>query len=66
MKQLQNLQHTFQDSVMNPNNDSTTAWINASGRATPEIQLSKYSYAYVARLKEVLASDFPAMLVAIG
>jgi hypothetical protein len=66
MKQLQNLQHTFQDSVMNPCNDLSIAWISASGRATPEIQLSKYSYAYVARLKEVLACDFPAMLVAIG
>lgn len=66
MNQLQNLQHTFQDCVLNKDDSSSTSWISASGRATPEIQLSAYSYAYKARLKEVLANDFPAMIMAIG
>ena len=66
MKQLQNLQHTFQDCVLKPGNSASTAWICASGRAAPEIQLSIYSHAYAARLKEVLANDYPAMLMAIG
>lgn len=66
MKQLQNLQHTFQQCVLNPDNSLSTAWISASGRAAPELQLSIYSHAYAARLKEVLANDYPAMLMAIG
>ena len=63
---LHNLQHTFQDCVLNPNSTESTAWISASGRAAPETQLSIYSYAYAARLKEVLANDYPAMLLAMG
>lgn len=65
MAQLQNLQHTFQNCVLN-SGDSSTSWISASGRATPEVQLSAYSYAYTARLKEVLSNDFPAILMAVG
>ncbi len=63
---LHNLQHTFQDCVLKPDDVISTAWISASGRAAPETQLSIYSHAYAARLKEVLANDYPAMLVAMG
>lgn len=66
MKQLTELQHTFQDCVLNPGNAQTTEWISASGRAAPDIQLSIYTHAYGARLKEVLANDYPAVLTAIG
>lgn len=66
MKQLAKLQHTFQACVLLPDKPASTAWISASGRAAPETQLSIYSYAYRARLKEVLANDFPAMLMGIG
>ncbi len=64
--ELHNLQHTFQGCVLSPDDVNSTAWISASGRAAPETQLSIYSYAYAARLKEVLANDYPAMLVALG
>jgi len=66
MKQLAELQHTFQDCVLQPNEPGYTAWVSASGRAAPQTQLSIYAYAYRARLKEVLASDYPAVLMAIG
>jgi hypothetical protein len=66
MSTLHNLQYTFQNCVLKPESTASTDWISASGRAAPEIQLSKYSYAYVARLNEVLANDYPAMLVALG
>lgn len=66
MKQLAKLQHTFQDCVLQPGNPASTAWVSASGRAAPETQLSIYSYAYRARLEEVLTNDFPAILMAIG
>ncbi len=51
---------------MNPGKARSAAWVSASGRATPEIQLSVYTHAYGARLQEVLANDFPAVLMAIG
>jgi len=66
MKQLAKLQHTFQDCVLKPDKPASIAWVSASGRAAPETQLSIYSYAYHARLKEVLANDYPAILMAIG
>ena len=66
MNQLAKLQHTFQDCVLGATTPGTNAWVSASGRADPDTQLSIYSYAYRARLKEVLASDFPAMLMALG
>jgi len=66
MNQLAKLQHTFQNSVLAPGTSISTAWISASGRATAETQLSIYSYAYKARLKEVLANDYPVILMAIG
>lgn len=66
MNQLSKLQHTFQDCVLHPGQPDATAWVSASGRADPETQLSIYSYAYAARLKEVLGNDYPAVLMAIG
>jgi len=66
MKNLARLQHTFQDCVLNSGNVLSTAWISANGRAAPDIQLSIYIHAYGARLKEVLANDYPAVLTAIG
>jgi len=66
MNQLSKLQHTFQDCVLKSDAHGVNTWVSASGRAVPEIQLSIYSYAYSARLKEVLANDFPAVLMALG
>jgi len=66
MKQLKKLQNTFQDYVLKPNPFTSTSWVSAEGKSPPEKQLSIYSYAYHARLEEVLANDYPAILVAIG
>ena len=66
MNQLEKLQHTFQDYVLKPAPSAPTTWVSAEGKAAPETQLSIYSYAYHARLNEVLENDFPAILVAIG
>ena len=63
---LSKLQHTFQDCVMHPGRPDAASWVSASGRADPDTQLSIYSYAYAARLREVLAKDYPAVLMAIG
>jgi len=65
-KSLAKLQQTFQDCVLRTDSTESTGWVSASGRATPEIQLSVYTYAYHARLKEVLANDYPAVLTAIS
>jgi len=66
MSQLAKLQQTFQDCVINSVNSQSNSWISASGRAEPDVQLSIYTHAYRARLSEVLNSDFPAMLMAVG
>jgi hypothetical protein len=66
MRQLARLQRTFQDCVLHSGRTDSPAWVSASGRADPEVQLSVYHHAYRARLKEVLASDYPATLTAIG
>ena len=66
MNQLAKLQNTFQDYVLKPNPLASTSWVSAEGKSPPEKQLSIYSYAYHARLEEVLANDYPAILVAIG
>ena len=66
MNQLEKLQHTFQDYVLKPDSSVSQKWVSAKGKAAPEVQLSIYSYAYHARLTEVLENDFPAVLVAIG
>lgn len=66
MNQLAKLQNTFQDYVLKPDLSSSTTWVSAKGKSAPEKQLSIYSYAYRARLTEVLGNDFPAVLVAIG
>jgi len=64
--QLAKLQRTFQDCVLHPDKSTPTASISASGRAAPETQISIYTFAYAARLTEVLANDYPAVLMAIG
>ena len=66
MNQLAKLQNTFQDYVLKPDESASNTWVSAEGKETPETQLSIYSYAYHARLIEVLANDFPAIFVAIG
>jgi len=66
MKHLAKLQQTFQACVLHPGVSVSTGWVSASGRAAPQIQLSVYTHAYRARLKEVLGNDFPAVHVAIG
>lgn len=66
MTPLAKLQHRFQESVLDPGKAVSTTWISASGRAAPDIQLSIYCHAYRARLREVLANDYPATQTAIG
>ncbi len=66
MTPLAELQHRFQDSVLDPGKSASTSWISAGGRAAPDIQLSIYCHAYRARLREVLANDYPATQTAIG
>jgi hypothetical protein len=66
MKNLARLQQTFQDCVLQAGKADTASWISAKGRADPEIRLSVYIHAYRGRLKEVLANDYPAVLMAIG
>lgn len=66
MNQLAKLQNTFQDYVLKPDPAASTTWVSAEGKSAPEKQLSIYSYAYHARLEEVLANDYPAILMAIG
>ena len=66
MTHLAKLQQQFQNRVLLTPDADTPAWISRGGRAHPRIQLRVYSYAYRARLKEVLAKDFPALQRAIG
>jgi len=66
IQQLAQLQHTFQDCVIHPDKPVATTWVGANGRAEPETQLSIYTYAYGARLREVLANDYPAVQIGIG
>ncbi len=66
MNQLSKLQQLFQDSVLHDGQPLSISWISPNGRTEPQSQLSVYSYAYKARLQEVLSNDFPAMLMAIG
>lgn len=66
MNQLAKLQNIFQTAVLQPEKSLSPKWVSATGRVSPEIQLSVYSYAYHARLIEVLVNDYPAILMAIG
>ena len=66
MTPLARLQNRFQDCILDSGKTASTAWISASGRAAPDIQLSIYSHAYRARLREVIANDYPATLMAMG
>lgn len=66
MKHLARLQHTFQNCVLQPDKPGTASWLSARGRADPETRLSVYIHAYRGRLKEVLANDYPAVVMAIS
>lgn len=66
MNHLAKLQHQFQRRVLFPHDTAAPAWVSPGGRANPKTQLAAYSHAYRARLIEVLANDFPAVLRAIG
>ncbi len=66
MSNLSRLQHEFQARVLDPDATDTPAWVSAGGRAEPTIQIGVYSFAYRARLQEVLAKDFPATHQAMG
>jgi hypothetical protein len=66
MSRLAELQQQFQQCLLVPPTDGPQAWVRAGGRAAAERQLAVYIHAYAARLKEVLASDYPAVLTAIG
>ena len=66
MSQLAKLQQNFQDCVLKQSDSKAPAWVSMVGRARPEVQLSVYSHAYRARLKEVLASDYTVVHMAIG
>lgn len=66
MNQLEKLQNTFQDYVLKPDPLASTTWVSTAGKSAPEKQLSIYSYAYHARLEEVLTNDYPAILMALG
>lgn len=66
MSDLAQLQQEFQHCVLAPRQATAPAWVSAAGRAKPELQLNVYCYAYRARLKEVLVSDFAAVHMAIG
>lgn len=66
MSNLSRLQHEFQARVLGPDSPDAPAWVCAGGRADPATQIAVYSYAYRARLQEVMAKDFPAINLAIG
>ena len=66
MNRLAELQQHFQQCLLVPPTDGPQAWVRADGRAAAERQLAVYIHAYAARLKEALASDYPAVLMAIG
>jgi len=68
MTRLAELQQNFQTYLLDPEltDNPQIDWINNSGRATPERQLSIYSVGYRLRLKEVLENDYPAMLTTLG
>lgn len=66
MSRLSELQQAFQQCLLKTPDDPAQPWISNGGRATPARQLSAYRHAYPARLKETLAGDYPAVLMAIG
>ena len=72
MSKLAKIQQQFQNCLLLPeqgiNNiqPDQPSWISASGRASPEKQLSIYSTGYRLRLKEVLENDFSSVVMAIG
>jgi hypothetical protein len=65
MSHLVELQRDFQRRLLDADKDAPS-WISRGGRATPATQLSVYTNAYRARLKEVLQHDFPVLAAALG
>ncbi|WP_316367701.1 HvfC/BufC N-terminal domain-containing protein [Candidatus Thiodiazotropha sp. CDECU1] len=65
MNNLGELQARMQRFILDPGSDDQTHWVSGAGRATPRYQLEVYANAYVSRLKEVLANDYPALSTAI-
>lgn len=66
MSRLAELQQRFQQCLLTPPEDLARSWVRTGGRATPGRQLAVYVHAYPARLKETLASDYPALHSSIG
>lgn len=66
MSRLAELQHSFQQCLLDPPAELAQPWIRAGGRARPQRQLAAYVHAYLARLTEVLGHDYPAVRLAIG
>ncbi|MBT3042728.1 MAG: DNA-binding domain-containing protein [Candidatus Thiodiazotropha sp. (ex Codakia orbicularis)] len=66
MKHLGELQSRFQKFILEPGNEHRISWVDGGGRASAGYQLSVYANAYVARLKEVLTNDYPAVSMAIS
>ncbi len=66
MSRLAKLQQRFQRCLLTPPEDLAPPWVSTGGRAAPERQLAVYVHAYPARLKEALASDYPALHRSIG
>ena len=66
MKQLAQLQQAFQDYVLHPGKPGMASRVCADTRADPATRLAVYALAYRARLREVLANDYPAVVMGIG
>jgi hypothetical protein len=66
MSRLAELQHSFQQCLLQPTAQQTQPWVRSGGRAHPARQLAVYQHAYPARLMEVLGNDYPALALALG
>ena len=66
MKKLAQLQHAFQEYVLQPGKPGMVSRVCSNTSVNPETRLSVYTFAYRARLQEVLAHDYPALLMATG
>jgi len=66
MKSLAQLQHNFQQCLLERDDAAVLPAIAAAGRAAPDRQLSVYSNAYRLRLREVLENDYPVLAAAVG
>jgi len=69
MTPLARIQQNFQSCMLYPeqlHDNANIGWVSTSSRASAEKLLSIYSTGYRLRLKEVLANDYPALVIAIG